>query len=55
MYMLEIKSRTDLEDVRSTPLTAPKVDAATKRGIERANQPKSRSANVTATAADPRT
>lgn len=38
-----------------TPLTAPNVEAATNSGMDRANQPKRRSANVTATAADPNT
>ena len=44
-----------LEEVSSTPLTAPKVEAATNSGMERANHPNRRSANVTATAAEPST
>lgn len=55
LHNFAIITLTYLDDVSKTPLTAPNVEAATNSGMERANQPKRRSANVTATAAEPNT
>ena len=47
--------KNNLEDVSNCPLTAPKVEQATKMGMIQAILPYSRLANVTATASEPRT
>ena len=48
-------AKNSLEEVRSWPLTAPKVLQATKMGMIQAIRPYSRLAKVTATASEPRT
>ena len=47
--------KKSLEEVSSWPLTAPKVEHATKMGMIQAMRPYRRLAKVTATASEPRT